>query len=91
MTAEDWPAGRVPAPVLPGLWPEGDAGAPGGAVRCVVCAAGLRNLGDGIDHAESTGRNGVTFVGGTDRVWSLVPADLPTMDEVALLQRRRRP
>lgn len=65
-----WPAGQSPAPTLPGAWPQGDEGAPDGAVRCAGCDAGLEHLGRGIEHLERTGHPGVTFVGGSDRVWS---------------------
>lgn len=84
-----WPGGQLPAPWIPGAWPQGDEGAPDGAVRCAECAGGLEHLGRGLEHLERTGHAGVTFVGGSDRVWSPVPMDLPITDQVALLERHR--
>lgn len=67
-----WPAGQLPAPFIPCAWPHGDDGAPDGAVRCVPCGAGLEHLGRGLEHQERTGHSGLTFVGGSDRVWSVI-------------------
>lgn len=77
------------APAVPGAWPQGDEGAPDGAVRCVDCDGGLEHLGRGLEHLERTGHDGVTFVGGTDRVWSVVPMDLPVADQLQRLRAER--
>lgn len=78
------------APTLPGAWPQGDEGAPDGAVRCADCGGGLDHLGRGLEHLERTGHGGVTFVGGTDRVWSVVPMDQPLPDQLRTLGGGRR-
>lgn len=81
-----WPGGQRPAPHVPGAWPAGDDGAPDGAVRCVDCGGGLEHLGRGLEHLERTGHAGVTFVGGSDRVWSPVPTAAPLGEQLRQLR-----